>query len=74
MVLVHHKARKQLFDPRKAKLPVSIDRLTGVRITFLEYTQDGRREFLVDSFCDAGRSDTTKSMAWLGRTLFLLKD
>ena len=33
----------------------------GVRITILEYTQDGQKEFLVDRYSDTGRAETTKS-------------
>ena len=50
MLIVHHRGRKYLFDPRKAKLPVPVEQLSGLRILILEYTQDGRTDFVYRSW------------------------
>ena len=73
MVLVHHEARKQLFDPRRAKLPVPIERLTGLRISVLEYMFSGKQEFVIDRYSETSRAENTKPATWVGRTFFILE-
>ena len=72
-VRVHRQPRIQLFDPSDAARPFGLDELTGDRVTYVTFQNDGETQILRDIFHYKVDAKRRLDRTWKGVTEFVIR-